>query len=278
MRKDGDDLLEGNEQEYFLEIEYAGQSVNSEVINVNDSPPKIKVPEPAVSITGVGKTPAQKQDGTCACKQYDLVWGDKIGCNERKKVIEVAKNLAIDPNWLMTVMALETAETFRPSIDNGVGYVVLIQFDKDAAKDVGTTQSAIVKMSFIEQMNYVQKHLTKNKSNYKTLVDLYLAVLYPFASGHGSERDYVVLDGKAYLSNPLFYKEKGEWEYATKVNKKGKTIKYKKPTDLNGKTYVWEVAMVAQEVYTTGIGIKEKQFTCYNVKTPNKETLKQEIV
>lgn len=36
------------------------------------------------------------------------------------------------PNWLMTVMALETAETFSPSIDNGIGYVGLIQFGKDA--------------------------------------------------------------------------------------------------------------------------------------------------
>ena len=75
MRKDGYDWKEGNEQEYFLEIEYAGQSIDSEVINVNDSAPKIKVAEPAVSMTGVGKTPAQKQNETCACQQYDLVWG-----------------------------------------------------------------------------------------------------------------------------------------------------------------------------------------------------------
>ena len=68
MRKDGDDWKEGNEQEYFLEIEYAGQSVNSEVINVNDSTPKIKVAEPAVSMTGVGANRESKlEKGECGC-------------------------------------------------------------------------------------------------------------------------------------------------------------------------------------------------------------------
>lgn len=222
----------------------------------------------------------QKQDkkddktGDCICKTKDLVWGDKIGCNERKKVIEVAKNLNVDPNWLITIIALETIETFSPSIDNRVGYVGLIQFGEDAAKDIQTTQSALVKMSFIDQMEYVQKHLEKKKSKFKTLTDLYLAVLYPSACGRGSERDYVVLDGKAYQSNPVFFKEKGQWEYATKVNKKGKTIKYKKAKDPNGKTYVWEIAMVAQEVYSKGLNIKEKTFSCNNTISPKEDAPK----
>jgi hypothetical protein len=89
----------------------------------------------------VSEPPEKKEEKVCDCKKYDLVWGDNIGCNERKKVIEVAKNLGVDPNWLMTVMALETAETFSPSIDNGIGYVGLIQFGKDAAETIGTTTS-----------------------------------------------------------------------------------------------------------------------------------------
>lgn len=226
-----------------------------------DQTPTIQKPE--------GKSPAvvkepkqEKKDNECLCKRYDLVWGDKIGCNERKKVVEVAKNLGVDPNWLMTVMALETAKTFSPAIDNGIGYVGLIQFGKDAAETVGTTQERLVKMSFIEQMGYVQKHLMPKKEKYKTLTDLYLAVLYPKACGHGSERDYVVLHGAAYRNNPLFFKEKGEWEYITKINKKGKKIKKKVPTDPDGNTYVWEIAMVAQELYTEGLLIKETEFSC----------------
>lgn len=238
-----------------------------------DKPPTVQKPDGRSPAIVKGDKPKENNE-ICVCKQYDLVWGDKIECNERKKVVKVSKNLGVDPNWLMTVIALETAESFSPSIDNGIGYVGLIQFGKDAAKDLGTTQDGLVKMTFVQQMDYVQKFLIKNKSKYKTLTDLYLAVLYPSASGHGSERNYVVLDGKAYQSNPLFFKEKGEWEYATKVNKKGKTIKYKKAKDPNGKTYVWEITMVAQEVYTKGLSIKEKIFNCNNTITPKKNVPK----
>ena len=86
MRKDGDDLLEGSEQEYFLEIEYAGQRVDSEVINVNDSAPKIKVAEPAVSMTGVGADRESKpQKGECFCNREF----------EDKEVANIIKQLRI---------------------------------------------------------------------------------------------------------------------------------------------------------------------------------------
>lgn len=254
---------DNDKQNYFIEVILLDASAESKKFGV-DSGGLMEV-EKLKSPAVVNKEKEAKKD-TCICQTKDLVWGDKIGCKERQKVMEVSKNLGVDPNWLMTVIALETAETFSPSIDNGIGYVGLIQFGADAAKDVGTTQSALVKMSFVDQMKYVEKHLTKNKSKFKTLADLYLAVLYPSASGKGSERDYVVLEGKAYQSNPLFFKEKGEWEWATKVNKKGKTIKFKKAVDPDGKTYVWEIAMVAQEVYTRGLAVKEKNFTCNNSK------------
>ncbi|BAP30513.1 uncharacterized protein CHSO_1476 [Chryseobacterium sp. StRB126] len=261
-------FIEGNDggsdsakQDYFIEVIHNDTSVNSVVISVSADAEPTKV-ESGDSATMVKEPKQGKVATSCVCQQYDLVWGKKIDCNERKKVIEVAKNLNVDPNWLMTVMALETIETFRPSIDNGVGYVGLIQFGKEAAKTIKTTQDQLIKMSFIEQMDYVQKHLVSNKAKYKTLTDLYLAVLYPSACGHGSEKDYVVLHGAAYRNNPLFFKEKGEWEWAYKTNKKGKQIKYKKATDPDGNTYVWEVAAAAQEVYNRGLGVKENQFSC----------------
>ena len=204
----------------------------------------------------------------CVCKDYDLVWGNKIGCDERKKVSEVSKALGIDPNWLMTVMALETNKTFSPSIDNGIGYVGLIQFGENATHDLNTTQEKLVKMTFIEQMDYVQKHLIYVKNHfvaqkkYETLTDLYLAVLYPSVSGHGKELNRIVLSGAAYRNNPLFFKENGEWEWATKLNNHGKEIKYKKATNPDGNTYVWEIAMVAKEVYTEGLFLKETAFIC----------------
>ena len=141
----------------------------------------------------VKKTESNSKTGTCVCSDNNLVWGNKINCNERKKVIEVSKVLGVDPNWLMTVIALESNRTFSPSVDNGIGYVGLIQFGRDAAEQLKITQSQLVKMTFIEQMKYVQEYLiyVKNhfvaKKKYETLADLYLAVLYPSVSGHGRE-------------------------------------------------------------------------------------------
>ncbi|WP_144283902.1 hypothetical protein [Chryseobacterium echinoideorum] len=253
--KDDNELLDGSDSSTLCSTVLTPQS------------DLLKVASYVGAVT-VGSDTVQNGNGACVCQQNNLVCGKKIGCNERKKVVEVANNLGVDPNWLMTVIALETAETFSPSIDNGVGYVGLIQFGVGAATDVGTTQEKLVKMFFIEQMDYVEKHLMKKKAKFKTLADLYLAVLYPSACGHGSEKDYVVLHGAAYRSNPLFFKEEGEWEWATKVNSRGKTIKYKKPTNPNGNTYVWEIAMVAQEVYTKGLGLKENEFGCGASITP----------
>lgn len=73
MRKKGDDFKEGSEQKYFLEIEYAGQSVDSEVINVNDSAPKIKV-ETGVSTSGVK---AKKIDTKNCGGKFCIKKGDK---------------------------------------------------------------------------------------------------------------------------------------------------------------------------------------------------------
>ena len=74
MRKKGDDWKEGSEHEYFLEIEYAGQSVDSEVLNVNDSAPKIKV-ETGLSMQEVGKVASQKSqkkdEKECKCCRID---------------------------------------------------------------------------------------------------------------------------------------------------------------------------------------------------------------
>ncbi|MBB6273768.1 plastocyanin [Pedobacter cryoconitis] len=219
------------------------------------------------AMAGVNKMPPGQTAGKCFCKDQDLVWGNKITCAERKKVVEVAKNLGIDPNWLMSVMALETSRTFSPSIDNGIGYVGLIQFGAAAAETVGTTQAKLVKMTFVEQMDYVQKFLIGKKDKYKTLADLYLAVLYPTACGHGSEKDYVVLEGKAYRNNPAFFKE--DDEFVEKI-RKGKKVKVRGPKE-GGKTYVWEVALAIQSLYTEGLGLKESTFSCGAVPKPNND-------
>ncbi len=128
-----------------------------------------------------GKSPAivkeQKQEKkeTCVCKeQYkDLVWGEKVSCEFRKKVVQMAINLGLPQknyegaNWLMTIMALESAYSFSPKFgtfgknpdeSSKYKYVGLIQFGKAAAEEVGTTRTHLMSLTAEAQLDYVEKH------------------------------------------------------------------------------------------------------------------------
>jgi hypothetical protein len=93
-----------------------------------------------------------------------------------KKVSEIAIKLKTKPDWLMFLMWFETAHTLNHRIKNGIGAVGLIQFTKSTAKYLGTTTDALVKMSNVEQLDYVYKHLKPFIGRYNSLVDLYLAI------------------------------------------------------------------------------------------------------
>ncbi|WP_131368743.1 hypothetical protein [Chryseobacterium luteum] len=283
MRKDGDDWKEGNEQEYFLEIEYAGQSVDSEVINVNDSAPKIKVAEPAVSMTGVGKTPTQKQDGTCACQQYDLVWGGhpNVNCNFRKKVVEISKRQNFDPNHFMAVMYVESAHTFSPSkielkvvghrkngkpiydyvpltkeevlklSENFAGAVGLIQFTPEAITDLNKryslslTKRKLALMTQLDQLDYAEKYIAMWKENNKITTKLTLADLYlvVFSPSKMNGSD----------DNTILYSKKSKYYESNKsVDKDNNGISKK------------ELAIRAYDSFTLGLVNKEDSFECGN--------------
>ena len=106
-------------------------------------------------------------------------------------------------------------------------------------------------MSAINQLNYVEKYFSLKEFNGKlnTLTDLYLAVLYPTACGHGKEKNYIVLKNRAYINNPVFFKEKDE-----------KDDKGKPKAKKNGKTYIWEIEEVIHQSYKEGVKWKEMQF------------------
>jgi hypothetical protein len=192
-----------------------------------------------------------KIDSACICKQYDLIWGAKVNCDFRRKVVQIASNLELPQekfegaNWLMAVMALETKETFRPNIQNTLGYTGLLQFGKVAAQELETTIEKLSSMTDIEQLDYVEKYFMRKKRKLTTLTDVYLAVIYPKSCGHGREGNYVVLTGNAYKQNPVFYKEKGE-----------------DGSNPNGKTYVWEIEKQIKEIYNKGQKYKETHFEC----------------
>ena len=196
-----------------------------------------------------------EQGGTGDCPE--LIWGTKVSCEFRQKVVEISKRLECDPNHLMAIMALETGGKFDPFVKNKQGYVGLIQIGDLAAADINRRKGTKITTNHLRymgpefQLKYVEYHLDPKKGQLKTLADFYLAVLWPAAVGQGGNDNYVVFDDdatgrkkKGYRQNKSFLKEEGE---ITK-GKDGKKIYGKE----GGKTYVWEIREEIEKWYEKG--------------------------
>ena len=72
-----------------------------------------------------------------------------------EKVKKLSAKYQINPADLLGKFASESG--LDPAADNGT-HVGLIQFSKDSARAVGTTQAALKRMSRAEQMDYVEKY------------------------------------------------------------------------------------------------------------------------
>ncbi|HVI46644.1 MAG TPA: DUF4280 domain-containing protein [Chitinophaga sp.] len=217
--------------------------------------------------------PLDKPKTECLCKKYDLIWGNKVSCEFRKKVVMLAAKLGLPEkdnegaNWLMAVMALETGRTFSPTCgtfqkhkdDTKEGYVGIIQIGKIASIDIDVLRSDIIKMTAEEQLDVAEKFLMRNKSKYKSKTDLYLAINYPNACGHGDEPNYVVYDSSnaAYDGNPMFKREPDEYW----IDSKGKHY-YK---GQKGSSYVWEFEEAINDFYNEGKSNKADDFECQNI-------------
>jgi peptidoglycan hydrolase-like protein with peptidoglycan-binding domain len=112
----------------------------------------------------------------------------------RRKVLEIADRLLIDPNFLMAIMSFESGATFDPKIKNaaGSGATGLIQFMPSTAKALGTTVDDLAKMIAVAQLDFVEKYFTPFKGKLLTIEDAYMAVLYP--KGIGKGKDFVLFE------------------------------------------------------------------------------------
>jgi uncharacterized protein (TIGR02594 family) len=168
----------------------------------------IILPDPIEVVNSLAKifTPDKKEEkkGVCVCKENNFYWSDKLTCDERKKVLEVCANIWGEDkkkdkaSELMAIMHLETIKTFSPSkkgvSSGGTKFIGLVQFSAVTAKSIGTTYEELGKMTFIEQMKYVEIYLKQNKDKMKTLVDFYLQVLKPGDVGMGDKPNHAVFD------------------------------------------------------------------------------------
>jgi hypothetical protein len=119
------------------------------------------------------------------------------------EVTRVCRKFGIKEGDLLGLMASESG--FNPAADNGT-HVGLIQFSRDSAAAVGTTQAALKGMTRAQQMKYVEKYFDHWKSagyfpDNPTAGQLYSVV---FAPAYANKQDHEALytrGSAAYADN-----------------------------------------------------------------------------
>jgi peptidoglycan hydrolase-like protein with peptidoglycan-binding domain len=132
---------------------------------------------------------------------------EKLSKSDLIALQKVANRLGIPQvDYLATPISFETAGSFSPSKKNaaGSGATGLIQFMPSTAKNLGTTTEALAKMTFQQQLVYVEKYFQPWKGKLKTLEDVYLAIFYP-AYINKKPSDVIATEGSAvYTQNMGF--------------------------------------------------------------------------
>lgn len=133
-----------------------------------------------------------------------IPWGSAVSQTFRDRVVWCASRLEVPVDYLMAIMAFESAGTFRADIRNmaGSGATGLIQFMPATARGLGTTTDALAAMTPEDQLNYVYRYFLPHRGRLKTLSDVYMAVLWPRAIG---QPENYVLWNKA--SRPTTYRQ-----------------------------------------------------------------------
>ena len=94
------------------------------------------------------------------------------------QVEAIAERLGTDPNYLLTVMQLESG--IDPSATNKQGGATgLIQFMPDTAIRLGTTADALRRMTSLQQLDYVEAFYQRYAGNLHSVGDVYMVTFYP---------------------------------------------------------------------------------------------------
>ncbi len=122
-------------------------------------------------------------------------------------IAESAKRIGMSPNDLATMISFETGGTFDPAKRNLTsGATGLIQFMPATAKGLGTSTEALAKMSFADQMKYVEKYLIQagiGKNGKTSLADAYDAVMGVPKGGYSAISENAN-NRQAYYANPAW--------------------------------------------------------------------------
>lgn len=108
------------------------------------------------------------------------------------KVIDVANTLQTDPNNLMLIMYQESG--LNPQAQNTTypiqgGYATgLIQFAPNTATNLGTTTDALMQMTAVQQMDYVEKYYAPYIGQIGTYEKMYLVNFFPAALSYSDDQ------------------------------------------------------------------------------------------
>ena len=156
------------------------------------------------------RTKGYKYDGYSV---YDV---SKSDLTELKRISD---KYGIPFEWMINLIRHESAGTFNPAITNSIGATGLIQFLKSTAIDLGTTTDALRKMTFKQQLAYVDKYLYANLKRHLTAEgkipntftqgDVFMTIFYPVAVG---KPDYkfpsAVTNANSGIITPMDYVER----------------------------------------------------------------------
>ena len=111
-----------------------------------------------------------------------MAWGTRVDQDFRVAVRKVAAYLNMDASWLMAIMYHESS--LNPAARNPRSTATgLIQFTRATAIGLGTTTTALARMTAVEQMTWVQKYLNPYRGRLSNLPDWYMAIFLPSAIG-----------------------------------------------------------------------------------------------
>ena len=231
-------------------------------------------------------------DGSCVCQTHDLIWGAKVSCEFRKKVVEISQDLWPDDylamaNNLMAVFAWESGGTFKADAPNqgNSGGTGLIQFMPDTYEGLTGEKATmetvksywgrnktlkrvkqLAEMDEIEQLDLVQKYFAPKRNQKLEFIDFYLQVLFPVSSG---KPEHVVfadsinkLDRKNESSKLQNLRVKAYPQNKIDPNQDGKVMKS-------------EIAKAVNHYLTDGLKHKNFKSTCSQAVQPpatNNET------
>jgi len=147
---------------------------------------------------------AYDKDWIYVNESFKYLWTGTVVTTEFKlKVLAICKDLGINPDDLMTVMAFESMG-FNPKAGYE-GAVGLIQIMPDTAIGLGTTTEQLSNMSAFEQLDYVKKHLEMQIKEYgqlRNLGDIYMAVFWP--EGIGRDDSYIIAEKYGLYTSGIY--------------------------------------------------------------------------